>query len=41
MQKKFNTENLWKYILRVSRTVSFSYFPKVKLDHGWVPPDTF
>ena len=39
MQKTwFNAENLWKCVFRVSRKVSFSYFPKVTLYHGGAPP---
>ena len=35
MQKtKFNVKNLWKCIFRASRRVSFSYYPKVVLNHG-------
>ena len=35
--KKLNVKNLWKCIFKGSRTVSFSYFPKVALDHGECP----
>ena len=36
--KKHNGKNLWKFIFRASRMVSFSYFPKVALDYGGCPP---
>ena len=32
--KKLNAKNLWKCIFWASRRVSFSYFPKIALDHG-------
>ena len=35
--KKCNVQNLWKCIFRASRRVSFSYIPKVALDHGLCP----
>ena len=35
--KKLNAKNLWKCIFKGFRTVSFSYFPKVALDHGECP----
>ena len=49
MQKKLNAKNLWKCNLRVPRMATFTYFPKVVLDHGkvarrgvvLVPLDTF
>ena len=31
--KKLNAKNLWKCVFRASRRVSFSYFPKVALNH--------
>ena len=36
MQKN-DAKNFWKSIFGASRRVSFSYFPKVKPDHGVVP----
>ena len=31
--KRLNVKNLWKYIFRAYRRVSFSYFPKGALDN--------
>ena len=39
--KKVNVKNLRNCIFRTSRRVSFSYFPKVVLDPGGFPPNTF
>ena len=33
-----NAKNVWKCIFRISRRVSFLYFPKVALNHGRCPP---
>ena len=29
-----NAKNLWEFIFMASRRMTFSYFPKVALDHG-------
>ena len=39
--KKCNAKNLRKCIFRASSRVSFAYFPKAALDHGWCHPIPF
>ena len=34
-------KNLWKCIFRAFTRVTFSYFPKIALNHGGAPTDTF
>ena len=36
--KKCNAKNFWKCIFRASRRVSFSYLPKIALDHSGGAP---
>ena len=36
--KKCNAKNLRKCIFTASSRVSFAYFPKTALGHGWCPP---
>ena len=35
--KKHKVKNTWKCIFRAPRRASFSYFPKVALNHGGCP----